>query len=149
MSPTRFLRDLVVVLGVAGCAVWAVTHWLLIPFVVSGPSMQPTLWDGDRVLVDLSTLRGRVPRPGDVVVLSGPRGDNLVKRVAQAPYPGNDPYPPAAMALESPLELAFVVLGDNLAESLDSRAFGPVPRHCIRGRVCWRYWPLTRFGSIR
>ena len=148
MTPVRFLRDLIVVLVCAGVTVWGITHWLAAPFAVAGPSMQPTLQEGDRVLVDLTSLKRRVPQAGEIVVLSGPEGEILVKRIAREPYPGKDSYPPAALPLDSPLEPTFVVLGDNPDESRDSRAFGRVPRHCIRGRVCWRYWPLTRLGPI-
>ena len=148
MSHGRFLRDLCVVLTCVGFVVWGVTHWLAIPWVVAGPSMEPTLREGDRVLVDLLTLRRRLPRPGDIVVVSGPGDEDLVKRVAHEPYPGNDPYPIPLVSADSPLEPTFVVLGDNPAESLDSRGFGRLPRHRFRGRVVWRYWPLPRWGSI-
>ena len=148
MNPRRFLRDLCFVLAGTGLAVWGITRWVAIPWVVLGPSMEPTLRDGDRVLVDLRTLRGRLPRPGDIVVVSGPGDEDLVKRVGREPYPGNDPYPIPMVAADSPLEPTFVGLGDNPAESLDSRAFGRLPRHRIRGRVVWRYWPLSRWGSI-
>jgi len=148
LSVGRFLRDLCIVLVCAGVVVWGATHWLVIPWVVVGPSMEPTLQDGDRVLVDLWTLRRRLARPGEIVVVAGPGGEDLVKRIGREPYPGNDPYPPSALATDSQLEPTFVVLGDNAAHSLDSRAFGRVPRHRIRGRVVWRYWPLSRRGSI-
>jgi signal peptidase I len=148
MSPARFLRELCVVLACVGLVLWGVTRVLVIPWVVAGPSMEPTLADGDRVLVDLWTLRGRLPRPGEIVVASGPGDEALVKRVAREPYPGNDPYPIPILAADSPLEPTFVVLGDNPDDSRDSRAFGRLPRHRIRGRVVWRYWPLSRWGSI-
>jgi len=149
MSPVRFLRDLCVVLLAVGCVVWGVTRWLMIPWVVAGPSMQPTLEEGDRVLVDLLTLQGRLPRTGEIVVLSGPGGEDLVKRIAREPYPGEAPYPASTLPPDSPLEPSFAVLGDNGDQSLDSRTFGRVPRHRIRGRIVWRYWPLTRLGSIK
>jgi len=148
MNPARFLRELCVVLAVAGFGIWAVTRWVAIPWVVEGPSMEPTLADGDRVIVELWTLRRAQPGAGSVVVFSGPEGDDLVKRVAREPYPGNDPYPPAAMGPDSPLEPSFIVLGDNPGQSRDSREFGRVPRHRIRGRVVWRYWPLSTAGAI-
>ena len=148
MSPTRFLRELAIVLVVTGAGLWCATRWVAIPWMVSGPSMEPTLQDGDRVIVDLWSLRSRLPRTGDVVVLTGPGDVDLVKRIAREPYPGVNPYPAAVLATESPLEPSFVVLGDNAAESQDSRAFGRVPRHRVRGRVAWRYWPLSRAGRI-
>jgi len=148
MNPRRFLRDLCFVLAGTGLAVWGITRWVAIPWVVLGPSMEPTLRDGDRVLVDLRTLRGRLPRPGDIVVVSWPGDENLVKRVAREPHPGSDPYPASPLATDSQLEPAFVVLGDNPDQSRDSRVFGRVPLHRVRGRVFWRYWPPSRWGSI-
>jgi signal peptidase I len=41
---------------------------------------------------------------------------------------------------------SYFLLGDNRAESCDSRAFGPVPRHDIVGRVFLVYWPPSRVG---
>jgi len=148
MSPTRFLRELALVLVITGAGLWCVTRWVAIPWVVSGASMEPTLEDGDRVIVDLWSLRGRPPRTGELVLLSGPGDEDLVKRVAREPYPGANPYPAPALATESPLESSFIVLGDNSRESQDSRAFGRVPRHRLRGLVAWRYWPLSRAGRI-
>jgi signal peptidase I len=40
----------------------------------------------------------------------------------------------------------YWVLGDNRGVSEDSRAFGPVPRKAIYGRVVLVFWPLGRFG---
>jgi signal peptidase I len=109
--------------------------------------MEPVLRQGDRVIVRILSP-GAEPRPGDIVLLDGPSGEPLVKRIARdGPLPA--PIPPPALPAESALEPTYVVLGDNAAASSDSRAFGAVPRHRIRGVVVWRYWPLSRFGPIR
>jgi len=147
VNPGRFLRQLCIVLAVAGLIVWGLTQWIVIPWVVEGPSMEPTLMEGDRLLVDLWTYRGRLPRPGEIVVARGPGDQYLVKRIGPEPYPGADPYPPPVL-VPNPLEPAFVLLGDNPVRSGDSRAFGRIPASRIRGRVAWRYWPLSRAGSI-
>ena len=41
----------------------------------------------------------------------------------------------------------YLVLGDNRADSEDSRCFGTIARGQIVGRVLARYWPLGRIGA--
>jgi signal peptidase I len=43
-------------------------------------------------------------------------------------------------------DAAYLVLGDNRAQSCDSRVWGPVPRKQLIGKVVLRYWPLSRLG---
>jgi signal peptidase I len=145
LSPGRFLRDLTIVLVGLAAAVWGLERWVAVPWMVEGPSMDPTLEDGDRVIVDLWSLRRRLPRNGEIVLLAGPADEPLVKRVARIPAGG---APATLLFTDSPLEPSFFVLGDNPRASSDSRSFGTVPRHRIRGRVVWRYWPVSRMGSI-
>jgi signal peptidase I len=38
----------------------------------------------------------------------------------------------------------YFLMGDNRANSLDSRNFGPIPASQIVGRVVLRYWPLDQ-----
>ena len=40
------------------------------------------------------------------------------------------------------------VMGDNRAESVDSRIFGCIPIDKVEGKVSFRYWPLNEFGKI-
>lgn len=98
-------------------------------YIVEGSSMEPAFRTGDRVLVNRLAYRRREPRAGEVVVLYDPerRGHVLLKRVADAP---------GGTALESS---RVYVLGDNFAESRDSRSFGYVGRDAIIGRAWMRY----------
>ena len=86
---------------------------------VRGPSMSPTLRDGDVVLV----LPGGRPRSGAVVLVRWPaRSSQLsVKRVVGRSGAG------------------WWVLGDNPDGSTDSRALGPAD---VLGTVPLRLWPV-------
>jgi signal peptidase I len=42
----------------------------------------------------------------------------------------------------------YFMLGDNRGASLDSRAWGPVPKEWIIGRAFLAYWPLDRIGGL-
>ena len=108
------------------CSAWLAlgTRFVGRLWTVAGPSMQPTLEQGDRVIVDRWTFRHRAPRVGEVVVLlvPGQLGAAAVKRVTAVDTSGQ----------------TLEVLGDNRDLSLDSRSFGRVPRDQVLGRVVWR-----------
>ncbi len=146
--PRRFLVDLVLVLGIALAAVILATRFVAIPWTVSGRSMEPTLAPGDRVIVDLWSYRRRDPRPGEIALFLGPGDLPLVKRIA-GPSGNRNPSSSAIRIPARPGESRFLVLGDNPADSADSRQFGPVPAHRFVGRIVWRYWPLRGCGRVR
>jgi signal peptidase I len=133
-------------------------------FVPSG-SMIPTLQIGDRMLVlkvGYSVQRGAVVvfrrPPGD---LSDPNQDDLVKRVIGLPgetiwsvgntvyingrplaepwLPRNDPLGPPITRQRIP-KGDYFMMGDNRADSYDSRDWGPLPRSYIIGRVFVVIW---------
>ena len=137
--------------------------------IVRGHSMEPSLDDGDRLVVDrmfATTLRD-VDRY-DVVVMQSPdrEGVDYVKRIVALPgetvsirggllfVDGRaiDDAPYAYVADDSDVEPVAVpeghvfVLGDNRAISADSRQFGLVASDLLRGRVIARIWPLGRLA---
>jgi len=105
---------------------------------VGGLSMQPTLHDGDRVLV--RRIRPGRLRVGDVVVARlgqpGPGGDHwLVKRIVALP---GDPMPASVRRrVDRPVVPAggLILLGDNPAVSRDSRTLGLFDAAALLGRV--------------
>jgi signal peptidase I len=98
--------------------------------VVRGPSMQPTYHDGERLIA--RRRRWAIPRRGDVVVFRNPRpagipgsseGPLLIKRVGAVPHEAA----PAGMTADHVPAGHLVLLGDNPAQSLDSRQLGFIP----------------------
>ncbi|MEV8016358.1 nickel-type superoxide dismutase maturation protease [Streptomyces sp. NPDC086554] len=88
---------------------------------VTGPSMVPTLYHGDRLMVQW----GARVRAGDVVVLRHPFQQDLlvVKRAAERRDGG------------------WWVLGDNAFAGGDSTDYGTVPEELVLGKVWFRYRP--------
>ncbi|MDQ1403043.1 MAG: hypothetical protein QOG03_1359 [Actinomycetota bacterium] len=93
--------------------------------------MEPSLQAGDRLLV----VRRLRPRSGDVVAVRDPRQPQrtLLKRVS---------------AVDGGTG-RITVVGDNPAESTDSRVFGAVDRELYVGRAVYRYHPRARVGRLR
>ena len=110
---------------------------------IEGPSMEPALREGDRVLVNQLAYRLRAPRAGDIVLARVPAvpGDWTVKRVAGVAVTGRD-------RRDSPQTVAVMLIGDNLLASTDSRHFGPVPGGDVLGRAWYRYWPPECRGRL-
>ena len=82
--------------------------------------------------------------PGDTVELR--EGAVLINGV-----PLDEPYVNGAQTFCGnycqPLTLGpdeYFLMGDNRANSLDSRSFGPIPASQLVGRVVLRYWPLQQ-----
>lgn len=102
--------------------------------------MAPTLLPGDCLYVDPGAYRVLPPGRDDLVVLRDPENSErlLAKRVAFVA--GEYPYPDAAVIAPG----SVFLLGDNLALSQDSRAFGAVPIARIVGRIWFRYAPAGR-----
>jgi signal peptidase I len=97
--------------------------------------------DGEQVY-----LKRVIGVPGDTVAIT--RGVVMVDG-----GPLSEPYVSSRDGATTPvLRVAsgsYFVLGDNRAESDDSRAFGAVPRTAIIGRAQLVVWPLNRAARIR
>ena len=140
--------------------------------VVEGQSMEPTLADSDRLFVNRAVYLLKSPARGDIVILKNPRdqrdGKYLVKRVVGVPgdkieirnnrlYVNgelcDDPtaYAPVPAGDYGPLTVPeghYFVLGDNRGNSLDSRYFGLVPGHLVKGRAEFIVWPPADMGGL-
>jgi signal peptidase I len=134
------------------------------PVRVRSQSMSPTLTGGDHLLIDKISARAHHPRRGDVVAFELPTTPGLlIKRVVAVAgdtvgiedgvlvvdgRPIEEPFvDPAQMdsvyfgPVTVPDRTVFV-MGDNRANSVDSRNLGPVPIGNVVGRALLRIWPL-------
>lgn len=151
-------------LAVAVAAVaagWWVRGNVLGSYRVESGSMEPTLCDGDQVLVDKRVTAEQLER-GDLVVAEAPDDGRLViKRVVGLPGDRlairdallfvdgrrvREPY-----VDHKSIDALFYgptvvpsrqiwVMGDNRAESIDSRDYDGVPFASVQGRVMMRWW---------
>jgi signal peptidase I len=130
-------------LGVSGALVMLSCMWWSGPCRVSvkGSSMTPTLLPGDHLLV----RPVRRLRRGDMVVVRDPHAEGrwVVKRVAA--LPGQSVTVDGATLHAGD---GLIVLGDNPAQSTDSRSYGPVSPEDVHGRVWYRYAPPARAGRL-
>jgi nickel-type superoxide dismutase maturation protease len=93
----------------------------LMRFRVKDRSMEPSIGEGEYVVINRLAYLLRKPRPGDIVVVRHPKEERfLIKRIAEVEAGG------------------FIVVGDNEEYSIDSRQFGPVSRDMIVGKVLFR-----------
>jgi signal peptidase I len=167
-SASERRRNAPLVLGVvAVLAVLALRAFVAEPFRIPSESMAPALHPGDQALV----TKVGTPARGDLVAFHAPRtGEILLKRVVavggdtvgledgvlvvdgrQVREPYTDPD-----AIDSvyfgPVKVrpgTIFVMGDNRANSDDSRDFGAVPTDRIIGRAVARVWPPSRWGTLR
>lgn len=145
-------------------------------FYIPSGSMEPTLHVGDRILVNKLSVRFGTINIGDIIVFKAPPTEHcddgsyadLVKRVIGLPgdtitSKGNTVYV-NGKALNEPWTYFhtlnpeikkvkvrannYFVMGDNRANSCDSRFWGTVPRSDIIGKAFFRIWPLSRIGFL-
>lgn len=155
------LLQLVAVSTLAFGSYFVISRFFLQSVTIMGISMAPTLADSERYLLNRWVYYVRSPQRDDLVVLRDPADAGYsVKRIvavegdvvslkdgvlyingrkAVEPYlrPGTPTFA-AAPRREQTYNCEsgqFFVLGDNRNNSVDSRVYGPVPRHSIIGLI--------------
>ncbi|MCX5977266.1 MAG: signal peptidase I [Coprothermobacterota bacterium] len=172
LIPTRsraFVREALgwlSTLFIAGVLTFLVSTFLVGSNEVFSCSMQPTLVEGNRILVSHLAYTLGTPRRGEIVVFDPPvtpaSPTPYVKRVIGLageqldiangkvcingqellePYVKGETRAIRWVHLLIPPGTVFL-MGDNRENSYDSRSFGPVPISSLQGRAVLRYWPL-------
>lgn len=153
---------------------------LIITFVgqrtrVSGQSMEPTLHDGDNLIVDKISYRFRDPKRYEIIVFPYKYEEKTyyIKRIIGLPgervqvidgyvyingeqldeHYGKEVMESSGIA-DHEITLGedeYFVLGDNRNHSSDSRdpSVGILKRGDLMGRAWVRIWPLNRIGVVQ
>lgn len=148
-----------------------VRYFIAEPFIVSGASMDPTFSTGQFLIVDRLTYRFNEPQRGDVIIFEYPNNPSVyyIKRIIGLPnehvdirngivtitneqnpkgitldqsyvdpsHASHDSYRSSVGAHE------YFVMGDNRAESSDSRVWGLLDKKFIVGKPIVRMFPLS------
>jgi len=170
----REILDWVLHIGIA-----LVIGFLIVTFVgqrtiVYDISMEPTLVEGDNLLVEKLGYRFGWLKRGDIIVFQPPWSDKrLIKRLiavegdtvqikdgkvyvngelfltglSQEPVTP-DPVKSEYNNLTIP-EGMYYVLGDNRQFSEDSTEIGPIKKEWVKGRAILRLYPFDKFGSLK
>ena len=154
--------------------------WVIVTFVgqrtkVDGHSMEPTLSDGDNLIVDKLSYRFRDPERYDIIVFPYQHAENTyyIKRIIGLPgetvqvidgymyingkkldeHYGAEVMEDPGIAAE-PIKLGddeYFVLADNRNHSSDSRvaSVGVLTRDMLIGRAWVRIYPFNKIGVIK
>ncbi len=137
-------------------------------FQVRGSSMEPTLHDGQYLVVGKVAYWLHPPERGDVIVFLPPHhpDEDYIKRVIGLPgerveirqgkvfvqgVPLDEPYIQEVGFYSGTWELGpgeYFVLGDNRQNSSDSHNWGVLPRENIVGKAWLCYWPPEDWGLV-
>lgn len=162
----KFLLELLITV-IAAVGIFILINISVQYAVVDGPSMQPNLEDGQRLI--LNKIAYSNPQRGDIIVFPPPHIDNpeknYIKRIIGLPGETVEIIDGTVyingQALEEPYiensggvnsdpytvpEGEYFVLGDNRINSSDSRNGWTVPEETIVGKAWLSVWPLAEIG---
>lgn len=166
-------------LVIAVVLAFVIRTFLIGPYKIPTTSMVPTFLVGDRIFVDKVSYRFQHPKAGDVIVFKYPLDPkkDFVKRLVGLPgdkiqikegkliingktldeppfsehyYYNREEWDWAHedQTIEVPQENYFV-LGDNSAQSSDSRNWGFVPARNVIGKAIIIWFPLKRIKLVK
>ncbi len=175
----EILKEVVLFVIIAFGIILPFRVYIAEPYLVDGRSMDPTFATGDYLIVDKISYRFTTPERNSVIVFKYP-GDltkSFIKRIIGLPgetvivdetgtriinkdnpngflvdqsyvkHPSDMPYKVTLTDSE------YFVMGDNRAESFDSRSWGPLPKEDILGKPVIQLFPIKNIrimpGSVK
>jgi signal peptidase I len=137
-------------------------------FQVRGSSMEPTLHNGQYLVIGKVVYWIHPPERGDVIVFQPPQnpGEDYIKRVVGLPGEQveirdgavwvdgvrlEEPYVTSLGPYSNTWTLGdgeYFVLGDNRANSSDSHTWGTLPEENIVGKAWLCYWPPEEWSLV-
>lgn len=160
-----------------GTTVFLLVYILVGQFLeVSGSSMHPYLFDKEQIIAEKLSIKFDPIKRGEVIIFWHPKtkSDLLIKRVIglpgeiikiqngfvfvngsklEEPYLSNNVVTKAGDFLPEGQEHKigtdyYIVMGDNRAESTDSRYWGPIQKETIIGRALAVFYPLDNIRLL-
>lgn len=172
----KSIREWVQIIVIALIISLPIRFFIAEPFVVNGASMDPTFSTGQFLIVDRLTYRFEQPSRGDVIVFEYPNDPSTyyIKRIIGLPgeeikindgkvtiinsanpkgFELTEPYIEPIHAAHDTYDVTlgpteYFVMGDNRAQSSDSRVWGPLDKHFIVGRPVVRLLPVTQAAVL-
>ena len=174
MSNTKLgeeLKDWIISILIAIVLAFFIRYFIVELYMVEGPSMRPTLVNGERLIVNKFIYRFKAPERGEVLVFRYPRdpsrdfikrviavaGDTVEIKDGRVFLNGqllNEPYILERIKGSYPIatvpEGHIYVMGDNRNNSEDSRFkdVGFVPLELIKGKAVTVFWPLDHIKTL-
>ncbi len=168
-----FIENVLYFAGAIGLAL-LIQAFIVRPFIVSGNSMDPTIKNGQYLIIDEVSYRIHPPNRGDVIVFRAPPEPSkyYIKRIIGLPGDTvdirgsqititNTEHPQGLSLNENFIthqsndsihvtvpSNTYFVLGDNRSGSYDSRGWGMLPKENIRGRALLRLLPLNSIDYL-
>lgn len=166
----EWLQTIVIALAIA----LPIRLFIAEPFIVSGASMDPTFASGQFLVVDRLSYHFHEPQRDDVIVFKYPNNPSVyyIKRIIGLPgevlkitggkvtiinasnpdgFVLDENYVAVNHASRDTETVSlgpnqYFVMGDNRAQSSDSRVWGPLESEYIVGRPVLRLLPISGLG---